>query len=145
MMPCSTAADSPAAPKPPLDLAQILAKARAAFGYEHLKAHSGGILLQGTWEGHGLKGTYRLQFTPGGQFLQRLDGRAQDLVAFDGVTGWAVDVSRTPRILEMDDLESAQTHLWVQTGRWLAEDGPFTITVVDGELGADRISLRLRL
>src|SRR5262249_34962640 len=80
-----------------------------------------------------------------GQFLQRFDSRVKHLVAFDGVTGWGVDVSGTPRILEMDDLECAQTLLWVQTGRWLAERGPFTIAVLPEETTDRQISLQLQL
>src|SRR5215472_6162771 len=85
-------------------VAQVLAQARRAIGYENLKACKGAFLLQGKADEHGISGTYCLQFTPQGQFLRRLDSRVKDLAAFDGVVGWGVDVSGTPRILEMDDL-----------------------------------------
>jgi hypothetical protein len=136
----------PAEPAPPLsDLTPILAKARAAVAYENLKARTGGLLLEGDWEEHELKGRFSLQFTPRGQFRRRIDTRLKDLVAFDGVTGWGVDTSGMPRILEMDDLEATQTLVWVLTGRWLAEDGPFSITVAPAETTDRRIGLRLRL
>jgi hypothetical protein len=43
----------------------------------------------------------------------------------------------------MDDLEKAQTAVWVQTGSWLAENGPLTITLLAGETNESRIGLGL--
>jgi hypothetical protein len=135
----------PGAAEPTPDLEQVLVRARTAIGLEALKSCSAGLVLEGDWAGYGLNGSYRLQFTPRGEFLQRIDCGVHDLVAFDGVTGWGVDPSGTPRILEMDDLEGAQTLMWVQTGRWLAADGPFTITVVAGACNNRTIRLHLQL
>src|SRR5262249_2749617 len=117
-----------AAPVP--DLAQVLSRAREAIGYKSLMTCKGTLLLQGESNEHDLQGAYSLQFTSDGQFLQKLDSRVKELVAFDGITGWGVDASGTPRVLEMDDLESAQTLIWVQTGRWLLEEGPFTVALL---------------
>jgi hypothetical protein len=127
------------------EVREVLALARAGMGYENLKAHPSGFQVEGTWEGHGLKGHFTLQFTPRGKFLRRIESRVNDLVAFDGVTGWGVDFTGVPHVLEMDDLESAQTPLWVQTGYWLADDGPFTITFVPEETTECRLCLRLQL
>jgi hypothetical protein len=108
-------------------------------------ACTGAFLLQGDSDEHGLEGSYRLQFTPRGQFLQQFDSSVKQLVAFNGVTGWGFDASRAPLILEMDDLEHAQTLLWVQTGRWLAEDSPFTIAVLPQETSDRQIALQVQL
>jgi hypothetical protein len=140
------AVDKPSAACVPVpDVPQVLTLARKALGYENLLTHPGGFQLEGTWEGRGLKGSFTMYFTPRGQFLRRIDSRVKELVAFDGLTGWGVDVTGTPRILEMDDLESAQVPVWVQTGRWLALDGLFTITLVPNETTDQRIALRLQL
>jgi hypothetical protein len=127
------------------ELGEVLKQARTAIGYELLKAHSAGFQIEGRWEGHGLKGRFRLDFTPRGKFRRRITSDISDLVAFDGVTGWGVDFTGVPRVLEMENLESAQTLLWVQTGYWLAADAPFTITLLPEETTERRISLRLEL
>jgi hypothetical protein len=127
------------------DLNEILAKTRAAIGYENLKARLGGVLLEGDCEEHELKGTFRLQFAPQGQFRRQIQSQVKDLVAFDGLSGWGVDASGTPRILELDDLEAAQTLVWVLTGHWLADQGPFSISIVPSMNTDSRVGLRLRL
>jgi hypothetical protein len=128
-----------------LDLPQVLVMARSAIGNENLQTQSAGFQLGGSWEGHGLRGHFILEFTPRGKFLRHINSRINALVAFDGHTGWGVDFTDVPRVLEMEDLESVQIPIWVQTGHWLAEDGPFMISLVPSETTEDRIGLRLEL
>ena len=99
--------------------------------------------MEGTAEYQGMKGTYGLVFTPSGKFKQTIHVRRDQIVAFDGRTGWGVDWSGTPRVLQLDDLERDQTAIWVRTARWLDEHGPYRIEL--DQRAHDDGPIRLRL
>jgi hypothetical protein len=132
-----------AAPTP--DAATVLKKIRDAVGYSALAEHPGGLLIEGDTEYDGLHGPFSLLFTPQGQFRQKLQLRREHLTTFDGTRGWAVDWSGTPYVLDLADLEFAQSTIWLRTGRWLAEDGPFSISMGDHPADSSEVRLHLRL
>jgi len=123
----------------------IVSNIRQALGSDALERHAGGFLLEGTADHNGLESQYSLAFTPGGLFHREIRGRLHDAVAYDGVTAWGVDWSRTPRVLALEDLEVQQTLHWVQTGRWLAAESPFALSVVADESDERQVCLRMRL
>jgi hypothetical protein len=127
------------------DVARVLAKIREAVGYHAMQEHAGGVLVEGDARYQGLKGRYSLLFTPGGKFLQKVHLRRDQIVGGDGTTCWGVDWSGAPRVLELEELEFEQMTFGVRTGRWLAEDGPFNITLADHPADRGEIRLQLRL
>jgi Aspartyl protease len=142
LVPCASVIAAPTN-SPASDLEAVLAKIRDAAGYRAPGEHSGELLVEGMAEYQGQRGPYTLLFTPQGNFLQTVHLRRNQIVGFDGTTGWAVDWSGTPHLLEFSELESEKTIFFVRTGRWLAEDGPFRIELPAQP--ADGTTLRLRL
>src|SRR5262249_16835957 len=128
----------------PSDVAAVLEKVRAALGHAALGSQRL-IYAEGTARHHELDGRYRLWFAPSGEFLRQIDCPAGDVNGFDGKTGWAVDWSGAPRILELEGLEATQVLHWIQTGRWLAEHRPFAIELADRQPEDGRLALTLRL
>jgi hypothetical protein len=127
------------------DLARVLAKIREAVGYTAMQQHPGGVLVEGDAQYQGLKGPYSFLYATGGKFLQKIHLRRDQIIGCDGTTCWGVDWSGTPRVLELEELEFEQMTFGVRTGRWLAEDGPFTIALADHPAGRGEIRLQLRL
>jgi hypothetical protein len=125
--------------------AAVLAKIRRAVGQPAIGPQAGGVLVEGVADHQGLQGSYSLLFDAGGKFIQKIHLRRDQIVAFDGTTGWAVDWSGTPYVLQLGDLEIEQTAIWVRTGRWLAEDGPFHIEVAEKPGDATQLRLHLQL
>src|SRR5579862_5935194 len=124
------------------DVAEILANVRNAVGYAAWILSGSGLRLEGTRQHSEVDSRYSLLFSPDGQFLDRTDRPLEEIEGFDGKTGWMVDYSGMPMRLEMDDLETEQVPVWVVTGRWLAEDGPFALTVIPEETDSQRVTLR---
>jgi hypothetical protein len=127
------------------NVATVLAKVREALGYRAMAAHAGGLWAEGVAESQGLRGDYELVFDPIGRFRQTIQSRRHQVVVFDGVTCWAVDWSGTPHVLQLADLEAEQTVMWIRTGRWLAEGGPFRIELLENPGDSAHVRLRLRL
>lgn len=126
------------------DVGEVLRKARAAVG--HAKLDGGRTyFLEGTARRYELDGRYRLWFTAAGQFERRIDSKAGEVISFDGKTCWSQDRSGCPRIIDLGELESAQTLHWVQTGRWLAENGPVTVALAEKQSADGPLLLSLRL
>src|SRR5580692_10076148 len=109
--------------------ATILARIRHAIGSPALAAFPHGVLVEGVAQYQGLSGPYTLLSDSRGRFVQTIRLGRDQIVGFDGTTAWGVDWSGTPHVLELADLETVQTEMWIRTGRWLAEDGPFHISV----------------
>ena len=114
-------------------------------GIERLQQQAGGILVEGVAQLQGLHGPYTLAYTPDGKFLQKLKLRRELISGYDGTTCWAVDWSGTPRVLELEELESQQMLFAVRTGGWLAEGGPVHVALSDAARAVQEIRLRLRL
>lgn len=127
-----------------LDTRQILDKVREALGYEHLQQHTGIVRLEGSGEYCEVPGESRLFFTPSGRFRLDLEGHVGQTFAFDGDKGWMLDWTGMPRPLELEQLETTQACLWVATGRFLADDGPFTISLLHDESDDNHVTLLLK-
>jgi hypothetical protein len=128
-----------------LDTDTVLAKISKAMGNPALTEYPGGVLIEGVAEYEGLQGPFSMLFTSGGKFLQKIHLRRDQIVAFDGTTGWSLDWSGTPHVLELADLEFAKTAIWLRTGRWLAKNGPFEIRLIDNLNDPTQVRLHLRL
>jgi hypothetical protein len=118
---------------------------RAVVGYERLRALEHGCVAEGIASYNGVDGDYRLAFTADGRFLSKVTGPLGETSGFDGAKGWAVDWSGLPRPLELEDLEEEQLAAWVYTGRWLAEGGPFAVSVDRKGTSARQVALAIRL
>jgi hypothetical protein len=125
--------------------ATILARIRQAIGSPALAAFPHGVLIEGVAQYQGLSGPYRLLSDSRGRFVQTIRLARDQIVGFDGTTAWGVDWSGTPRVLELADLETVQTEMWIRTGRWLAEDGPFHIAIRENAGNPSQLRLHLKL
>src|SRR5262245_44454057 len=116
-------------PMAPPEVSAVLTQIRTAVGYDALQNLSG-VVLEGTARDNGMDGTYHLTFSPTGHFVRRTQTRWAEVAGFDGTTGWGLDHSGAPRVLELEDQELPQSIVWITTGRWLAADSPFTVRVL---------------
>jgi predicted aspartyl protease len=122
----------------------VIDRVRAATGFADA-GREPVTYLEGSAHHHGLDGRYRLWFTPDGRFRKQIECAASETVGFDGKAGWALDSSGMPRVLELEELEASQTLQWVQTGRWLAADGPFAIELEEKQADPAKAELSLHL
>ncbi len=127
------------------DTHTILARIRQATGSPAIAAQPQGVLIEGMARYQGLSGPYTLLSDSRGRFVQTIRLARDQVVGFDGTTAWGVDWSGTPRVLELADLETVQTEIWIRTGRWLAEGGPFHIAVREDAGNASQLRLHLKL
>jgi len=125
--------------------AEALARVRAAVGYERLRSYKHGITAEGTARVRGLDSKLTLLFAPEGQFRTDIDGPLGGTTGFDGRTGWEVDWSGMPRPLELEDLEVTQFDSWIRSGRWLAEDGPYAVSLDAAQTDDKQVALKLNL
>ncbi len=126
-------------------VAGILAKVREAVGLRQIEKQRGGILIEGKAIRYGKEAPFSLRFRPSGQFVTRAEGVLGESTGFDGRRGWAVGWGGIPRTLELEDLELNQLAVWVPTGRWLAEEGPFEVELLEESEGSGTITLGLKL
>jgi hypothetical protein len=125
--------------------AEALARVRTAIGYDRLRAQTHGVVAEGTARFRGLDAKYTLLFAPDGRFREEISGPLGGMTGFDGATGWEVDWSGMPRSLELEDLETSQFEAWLLSGRWLADNGPFAVSVDAAASDAARVALKLAL
>lgn len=149
LLPALLASTRPAPAAPPATesgkVAEILAKVREAVGLREIERQSGGILIEGKAERYGNEGAFSLRFLPSGEFVTRAEGVMGESTGFDGQKGWAVGWGGMPRILELENLELNQLAVWVPTGRWLAEEGPFEVELLEESDGDGTVTLGLKL
>ncbi len=122
----------------------VLKQARNALGYARLTRQTAGLLLEGTGSFRGLGGRYSLLFTPAGKFLQRLEGPLGMAAGFDGVSGWAFSWSALPHLVGVGEVPVPSVGTWVQTGRWLAPDGPFAVSLSAAQSDPEHVELLLQ-
>lgn len=125
--------------------AEVLARARAAVGHERLRSLSKGVVAEGVSHSRGLDSKFMFLFMPDGRYRTEIEGLLGGVSGFDGAVSWEVDWSGMPRVLEFEDLEDAQFNAWVFSGRWLAENGPFSVTLDGSKTDDKRVALRLKL
>lgn len=125
--------------------ADVLARVRAAIGYERLRARKNGVLAEGTARVGGLDSKLTLLFTPDGRFRTDIEGPLGSVTGFDGKDAWELDWSGMPRPLELEDLELAQLEAAIRSGRWLAEDGPFAVSVDSAKTDDSQVAFKLAL
>lgn len=125
--------------------AEALARVRTAVRYERLRSYTNGVVAEGTARFRGMDSKYRFIFTPDGRFRNEIGGPLGDVTGFDGAAGWEVDWTGMPRPLELEDIEVAQFEAWIYSGRWLAEGGPFAVSLDETKTNDKHVALRLAL
>jgi hypothetical protein len=136
---------APAAAQDTLSAEAAMARVRKATGYEKLRSQTRGLFMGGTTRFRGLDSKFTFLFTPDGKFRTEIEGPLGGSTGFDGSTGWEVDWTGMPRVLELEDLETAQFHAWTRSGRWLAEDGPFAFSLDAAQTDDKQVALKLSL
>lgn len=125
--------------------AQALSRIRAAVGYEQLRSQEQGVIAEGMARYRGMDSKFSFLFTPDGRFRTQVEGPLGRTSGFNGVTAWEVDSSGMPRTLELQDLEAEQFYAWIQSARWLAENGPFAVSLDSSKTNDKQVALRLAL
>src|SRR5215204_343502 len=124
---------------------ESLARVRAAIGYERLRVRRAGVLAEGTARVGGLDSKLTLLFTPDGRFRTDIEGPLGSVTGYDGSAGWELDWSGMPRTLELEDIELAQLEAAIRSGRWLADDGPFAVSVDAAKTDDKQVAFNLAL
>jgi hypothetical protein len=137
------AATKTAAPVPTVE--EVLARVRAAVGYARLSEQKSGVTTEGAARFRGVDTKHTFLFAPGGEFRHDIAGPLGVVTGFDGAAGWEVDASGMPRRIEFQDLENAQLGAWIPSGRWLAPDGPFAVTLDASKTDDAQVALGLAL
>ncbi len=130
--------------EPPLAAADVLAKVRAAVGYDTL-AKLPALELRGTVARYGKTANFHFLALPDGRFLEEISGQLGESSGFDGVTAWVNDWSRATRRVDLQDRELSLAPAWIRSGRWLAPDGPFDITINTKRSNEKTVVLTLKL
>ena len=136
---------TPAAAQVTPTAAEALGRARAAVGHERMRGRADGFVAEGTARFRGLDSRFTFLFAPDGRFRSEVGGALGEVTGFDGATGWEVDYSRMPRPLELEDLEVTQFEAWLLSGRWLAADGPFDVSLDAAKTDDKLLALKLKL
>lgn len=129
---------------PDLTADAVLASVRAAVRYDAVRARPNGFAGAGRARFNGVETAFQMAFAPDGRFYTRVDGPLGGIAGFDGRTGWAVDWSGMPRRLELEELDEEQLEVWFLTGHWLAEPGPYEISLDPKQTSSSRVALTLR-
>ncbi len=127
----------------PPSVDEVLTNIRRAINYDRL-AKSPAFELRGTTNRFGVDAEYRLLFDAAGRFREQIDGKLGETTGFDGTTAWISDWSRATRRLDLRDREVALASAWLRSGRWLAHDGPFDISIVENKTTDKDVVLQLR-
>ncbi len=122
---------------------EVLTNIRRALNYDRL-AKSPAFELRGTIDRFGVDADYRLVFDAAGRFREQIGGKLGETTGFDGTTAWISDWSRATRRLDLRDREVALASNWLRSGRWLAPDGPFDISIVENKTTDKDVVLQLR-
>lgn len=128
----------------PIATDDVLAKVRAAIGYDALVRRPAIECLGGATR-FGKDAKYRFVAEPSGRFYEEISGQLGDRGGFDGKTAWVNDWSRATRRVDLQDRELAVAPAWIRSGRWLASDGPFEITVNKKRTNGKEVVLDLKL
>jgi hypothetical protein len=123
-----------------MTLTEVLDRARAAAG--RLDRH---VVLAGRSRRHGVDGGVELILAPDGAFVERFRGRIATTTGFDGRSGWALDLSGMPMILDLDELETPRLVFGVLSGRWLYDERSFDVELDPTRAGDTGIALRIGL
>ena len=123
----------------------MLARVRTAVGYQRLRARRNGLLAEGTTRVGGLDSKLTLLFTPDGRFRTDVEGPLGSVTGFDGSAAWELDWSGMPRPLELEDLELAQLESAFRSSRWLADDGPFDVSLAAAKTDDKQVAFNLAL
>ncbi len=102
-----------------------------------------GWQLQGVHSTFSLDGDYQLLFNTQGHFRETRDGDFRHVTGFDGTHCWENGFTGVPRKLELGERESALASIWLRTGFWAQEDGPFQVLWKSED--AEQVTLELTL
>lgn len=139
------AAVAPASAQSAPSTVEALGRVRAAIGYERLRARRTGVLAEGTARVGGLDSRLTLLFTPDGRYRSDIEGPLGSVTAFDGSAAWELDWSGMPRPLELEELELTRLEAAFRSGRWLADDGPFDVSVDAAKTDDKQVAFNLAL
>ncbi len=122
----------------PISAAEALQKIRQAVDFDALKHQSGDLLAEGTVDHLGMKGEFRILFSPSGEFLQTIEAHGTHNIGFDGKATWERAFSRPTKLLDFGAAEAQQAFIAIRTHHWLAPESPYQVTLAteqkDGEL-----------
>jgi len=101
--------------------------------------------LTGTSEFRGVSHSYRLQFQSSGKFCQTIDGTLGQTLGSDGKSFWEIDSSGATRHLAFEDVDRAETVLFLLTDFWLNPDAPVDCSIPVPSRPAGTYTVRVKL
>jgi hypothetical protein len=125
-----------------LTAAGILAHARASIGYDAL-AEQKYWKISGHAKAYDLDTTFTIRFAADGRVVEKIDGTLGETSGYNGKVAWQVDSTGMPLRLELGDLDAFRTAYGVITGRWLAPDSPFRVSLQSLKSNENEIVLDL--
>jgi Aspartyl protease len=126
------------------DVVQVLERMRQAAGGPGPAGQAPEYLIEGKADRDGATADYSVRFTPAGMFLQTFAGPMPGQVGFNGRECWSVDWSGMPRPAELYELDRNRLWLGMQTGQWLANADPATISLETGGGQGDEVVLDIK-
>lgn len=132
------------------DLADLLARARAANGIDAFQKSGRDVVLLGTITRFQVPGAWTLHLASDGRFMRRVDGDLPTGDGFDGHEAWHVDPNGMPGVLALGMREHLLLTESLLNGSWCLEDGPIRVNgfkenaATEGD-ATDVRTLRLRV
>lgn len=128
---------------PSLDV--VLDRVRQAVEISKFEALPAGYQSTGEATFFGEESDYSGIFTPAGSFVEQVTGPLGSVRAFEGKNAWEADWSGATRTLALRDRELLLASVAIQSGRWLAADSPFEMSVPEGAPPEGKILLDLKV
>jgi hypothetical protein len=128
------------APQAAPTAAEVVARARAALGWDAFAASGSALRVSGPARFLGTDARHVLLFDGAGRRLETFEGPLSQVSGSDGHTQWTRDFTDTPRVLALGDLAEAEIDAAFRTGAWTAAGAG-----LEFELVAPRASAELAL
>jgi hypothetical protein len=111
----------------------ILTSMRKAAGSAALKQQTGDLLISGRSTESGSAAEFRLHFTSGDRFLEKVEGPLGETRGCNDSCCWKFDRSGVSRTLELSDRDGCELLTRIQTGQWLANVDAKNVVVAANE------------
>lgn len=124
----------------------MLARVRAAYGWEALAAGDAGWQIRGSCVDQGMEGSFHHVFQPDGRFAVERSTELGFAGGFDGEVAWLRDASGVTRVLRLGSRDRALGATWIDEGLWLDPEGERMEVELEEESPLDgTVALRVSL
>jgi len=129
----------------PSELDLLLARARAASGWEAFAKSGGALTCSGSARLFGCEATVTAILAADGRYLSRVDGPLTQRQGWDGATAWGSDLTGLATELRLGGREHLLLELALMTGGWCRPDGTAVATgITKADATTTTVALRAR-